>query len=211
MRKPEDLIGRKSNSNNNDRSNSNNNDNSGSGSYYAIRYSSVDFLAEAVLIAGQPKFLVVDRNSGSISIKISINVEGKILKPLKKEAYLSDPYSFLSEQEIFEYENEVRNITLSDMYTDVKSHCKLFVVGDENHITLLSADITYTYYQDRLGLTHYLFFIGKPGSGKSNNLTLIKLLGYRTFMSTDMTPANIYQFLGSQEEATGTLCIDEAE
>jgi hypothetical protein len=29
-------------------------------------------------------------------------------------------------------------------------------------------------------------------------------------MSTDMTPANIYQFLKSQEEATGTLCIDEA-
>ena len=25
-----------------------------------------------------------------------------------------------------------------------------------------------------------------------------------------MTPANIYQFLGSQEEATGTLCVDEA-
>ena len=94
MRKPEDLIGRKSNSNNNDRSNNNNNDNSGSGSYYAIRYSSVDFLAEAVLIAGEPKFLVFNRNSGSISIKISINVEGKILKPLKKEAYLSDPYSF---------------------------------------------------------------------------------------------------------------------
>ena len=106
-------------------------------------------------------------------------MEGKILKPLKKEAYLSDPYSFLSEQEIFEYENEVRNITLSDLYTDVKSHCKLFVVGDENHITLLSADITYTHYQDRLKLTHYPFFIGKPGSGKSNNLTLIKLLGYR--------------------------------
>ena len=99
---------------------------------------------------------------------------------------------------------------MSDLYTDVKSHCKLFVVGDENHITLLSADITYTHYQDRLKLTHYPFFIGKPGSGKSNNLTLIKLLGYRTFMSTDMTPANIYQFLGSQEEATGTLCIDEA-
>ena len=137
-------------------------------------------------------------------------MEGKILKPLKKEAYLSNPYSFLSEQEIFEYGNEVRNITLSDLYTNVKSHCKLFVVGDENHITLLSADITYTHYQDRLKLTHYPFFIGKPGSGKSNNLTLIKLLGYRTFMSTDMTPANIYQFLGSQEEATGTLCIDEA-
>ena len=185
MRKPEDLIGRKSNTNNNDSDNSNsNNDNSGSGTAYTIRYSSVNFLAEAVLIAGQPMFLVVERDSGSISIKSSINVEGKNLKPLKKETYLSKAYSFSSEQEIFEYGNEARNITLSDLYANVKSHCKLFIIGDENHITLLSADITYTYNQDRLGLTHYLFFIGKPGSGKSNNLTLIKLLGYRTFMST---------------------------
>jgi hypothetical protein len=207
MKKPEDLIGRTSNSNNNS---SSGNDNSGSGTSYAIRYSSADFLAEAILIAGQPMFLVVERDSSSISIKSSVNVEGKILKPLKKETYLSKPYSFSSEQEIFDFGNEAQNMSLSDLYTNVKSHCKLFIVGDENHTTLLSADITYTYYQDRLGLTHYLFFIGKPGSGKSNNLTLIKLLGYRTFMSTDMTPANIYQFLGSQEEATGTLCIDEA-
>jgi len=213
MRKPEDLIGRKSNTNNNGSSSNNSNsdnDNSGSLSSHVIRYSSVDFLAEAVLISGQPKFLVVKRDCSSISVKSSINMEGKILKPLKKETYLSKPYSFSSEQEIFDFGNEAQNMSLSDLHTNVKSHCKLFIVGDENHTTLLSADITYTYYQDRLGLTHYLFFIGKPGSGKSNNLTLIKLLGYRTFMSTDMTPVNIYQFLGSQEEATGTLCIDEA-
>ena len=213
MRKPEDLIGLKSNSNNDDSSSkdnsNNNNDISGSGTSYAIRYSSADFLAEAVLIAGQPKFLVVKRNSGSISIQSSINVEGKILKPLKKEAYLSDPYSFLSEQEIHGFENEGRNITMSDLYISVKSLCQLFIVGDNNHITLLTAHITYTHYQDRLKLTHYPFFIGKPGSGKSNNLTQIKLLGYRTFMNTVMTSANIYQFLGSQEEYAGTLCIDE--
>jgi hypothetical protein len=219
MRNPEDLIGlrSKSNSNNgngdsrgNDHNNSNNkNDKSGFDTSYAIRYSSADFLAEAVLIAGQPKFLVIERNVGSISIKSSINVEGKNLKPLQKEAYLSDPYSFVSEQEIYGFENEARNITLSELYTNIKSLCQLFIIGDNNHITLLTADIIYTHYQDRLKLTHYPFFIGKPGSGKSNNLTL-KLLGYRTFMSTDMTSANIYQFLGSQEEAMGTLCIDEA-
>jgi hypothetical protein len=181
-----------------------------SSSNYVIRYSSKNLLAEAVLIADQPKFLVVERNSGSIHIENSINVEGKTLKPLKKEAYLTKPYSYLSKDQVYEYGSEARHITLSDLYRKVKSLCQLFIVGDNNHIALLTADSTYTYYQDRLGITHYLFFIGKPGSGKSNNLTMIKLLGYRTFMSTDMTPANIYQFLGTQEEAIGTLCIDEA-
>lgn len=209
MTNPEDLIGKES-KHDEDNNTDNNNDKNKSSTAYAIRYSSNDLLAEALLITGQPKFLVVARNSGSIYIESSINVEGKILKPLKKEAYLSRPYSFLSNDQVYEYESEARHITLSDLYTEVRSLCQLFIVGDNNHISLLAADITYTYYQDRLGLTHYLFFIGKPGSGKSNNLTMIKMLGYRTFMNADMTPANIYQFLGNQEEAIGTLCIDEA-
>lgn len=39
---------------------------------------------------------------------------------------------------------------------------------------------------------------------------MINLLGYRNFMSTDMTAANVYQFLGTQEPGIGTLCIDES-
>jgi hypothetical protein len=101
-------------------------------------------------------------------------------------------------------------LTVADLYRIIELQCKNFIDADKTHITILTADIVYTYYQDRLGLTHYLFFVGKPGSGKSNNLDLIYLLGYRNFKSTDMTPANIYQFLGNQEEAIGTLCIDEA-
>ena len=163
MVKPEDLIGKQSEREDDDKNDKNDkNDKTKSGTSHVIRYSSSDLLAEAVLISGQPKFLVMERNSGFIRIESSINVEGKNLKPLKKEAYLSKPYSFLSEQEIRGYETEARNITLSDLYSRVKSLCELFIIGDNNHISLLTADITYTYYQDRLGLTHYLFFIGKP-------------------------------------------------
>ena len=60
-------------------------------------------------------------------------------------------------------------------------------------------------------MTHYLFFVGNNGSGKSNNLQVLKFLAYRNFTSTDMTAANIYQFLGSDEEGQGTLCEDEAD
>jgi hypothetical protein len=204
MTSPEDLIGERSKERNG------NNDTETDRRSYSIRYSSEDLLAEAVLIAGRPKFLVTKRNCDSVSIQSSISVDGRILRPLSTKAYLSKPYSFSSEQEISEYENEAKNKTLGDLYTLVKSASQQFIVGDNNHISFLAADITYTHYQDRLKLTHYPFFVGKPGSGKSNNLTLIQYLGYRTFMSTDMTPANIYQFLGTEDEAMGTLCIDEA-
>jgi hypothetical protein len=49
------------------------------------------------------------------------------------------------------------------------------------------------------------------GTGKSNNLSVLHFLAYRNFTSTDMTAANIYQFLGSEEEGQGTLCEDEAD
>jgi hypothetical protein len=88
---------------------------------------------------------------------------------------------------------------------------KRFIDADDFHLSLCSSDIIYTYYQDKLGLTHYLFFVGDNTSGKSNNLSLIHILAYRNFMTTDMTAANVYQFLGSEEEGQGTLCVDEAD
>ena len=66
-------------------------------------------------------------------------------------------------------------------------------------------------FQDSLGMTHYLFFVGSPDSGKSNRLLVFNFLAYRNFMSTDVTPSNIYRFLGSQQEGQGTICEDEAD
>lgn len=79
------------------------------------------------------------------------------------------------------------------------------------HLSLCAADTIYTYFQDKIGLTHYLFFVGNVGSGKSNNLRILQYLAYRNMTSTDITAANIYQFLDSMEEGQGTICEDEAD
>ena len=76
---------------------------------------------------------------------------------------------------------------------------------------MCSADTIFTYFQDSLGMTHYLFFVGSPDSGKSNRHLVFNFLAYRNFMSTDVTPSNIYRFLGSQQEGQGTICEDEAD
>jgi hypothetical protein len=52
-------------------------------------------------------------------------------------------------------------------------------------------------------MSHYLFFVGSPDSGKSNRFLVFNFLAYRNFMSTDVTPSNIYCFLGSQQEGQG--------
>ena len=40
-------------------------------------------------------------------------------------------------------------------------------------LNMCTADTIYTYFQDKIGLTHYFsFFVGNNASGKSNNLTV---------------------------------------
>jgi hypothetical protein len=176
---------------------------------YLQKYSK-GVLAEAVLIAGKPVFLISKK--GVISVQASINApDNSIVKPLEAYSYLSKPYSFVSEGELKACIERAKLETLDSLYTKVKSKWKKYIDGDDFHISICAADTVYTYWQDMIGLTHYLFFIGDNTSGKSNNLQVIHILSYRNFMSSDVTSANVYQFFGGIEEGQGTLCIDEAD
>jgi hypothetical protein len=75
MTRPEDLLGKESKQRNS------NNGNETDKQSYVIRYSSTDFLAEAVLIANEPKFLVSKKSCVSLNIRNSISADGIILKP----------------------------------------------------------------------------------------------------------------------------------
>lgn len=96
--------------------------------------------------------------------------------------------------------------TLDSLYRQVKSIWKKYVDADDFHLSICAADTIFSYFQDKIGLTHYLFFVGNPASGKSNNLTVFQHLAYRNMTSSDMSHSNIYQFLGSMDEGVGTLC-----
>src|SRR5829696_1388821 len=176
--------------------------------YYMQKYSN-GLLAEAVLIAGQPYFLVSE--NAEISIVPSIDLEDRVIKPLEQDSYLSGSYTFTSEQELKNCIQKAKKESLDSLFRRVKSIYRKYVDADDFHISICAADIVYTYYQDKIGLTHYLFFVGNNDSGKSNNLRVVHMLSYRNFMSTDVTAPNIFQFLGNHEEGEGTLCIDEAD
>ena len=46
-------------------------------------------------------------------------------------------------------------------------------------------------------------------AGKSSNLLMFKVLGYRCFLGVDISTSNIYRFYGNEYEGIGTLCEDE--
>ena len=52
-----------------------------------------------------------------------------------------------------------------------------------------------TYFQDKLGMTHYLLIVGDNNTVKCNILLGFSLLGYRPVLDGAITPANIYNIL----------------
>jgi hypothetical protein len=181
--------------------------------YHMQKYSDTTMLAESVLVGGIPMFIVSERNGGTSRITVTdcIDLENKIIKPLKESAYLNRPYSFASSDQINELIETAKHDTPASLYRKVNAFCNKYIKEDDNHRRLLSADIIFTHFQDILGVTHYLFFVGGPDSGKSTNLSFIEVLAYRNFMNTDITPANVYRFLGQYEQGQGTLSFDEAK
>jgi hypothetical protein len=184
---------------------------------YIQKYHEGDLLAEAIIIAGKPWFAVAapkvgDPDEVSIILQESIQLdETTILKPFEFTSYINKPYIFKSKQEFDEIIENTRGKDRDSLYGHVKSIWNKYIDADDFHISICAADTIFTYLQDRIGLTHYLFFIGGNNSGKSNNLSVFHFLAYRNMLSSGMTSANIYQFLGSGEEGVGTICEDESD
>jgi hypothetical protein len=182
---------------------------------YLQKYCSAKegLLAESVLIGGRPYFLVSKAKGLScIEVHSSLELAEEVLKPCEPSSYINLPYEFESEAHLRECIDKAKKETLDSLFTRDKTIWRKYVDGDDFHISIAAADEIYSYFQDKVGLTHYLFFTGGNNSGKSNNLTKIHYTAYRNMMSTDVTAANIYQFLGSREdEGHGTICEDEAD
>ena len=52
---------------------------------------------------------------------------------------------------------KAKNETLDTLYLKVKSIWIKYIDADNFHLVICAADTIFTYFQDRVGLTHYLF------------------------------------------------------
>jgi hypothetical protein len=179
------------------------------------------FLAEAVLIGehNQPYWICSDSLSGQISIRefidITDDMDGKLKKFLyapRRTSYLNEPYIFGSIEQINQLiENVKVNETPDTLFSKIKAQWKKYVSESDSHIHLCCGDCVFTFFQDRLGTTHYLFFVADTEAGKSSNLFMFKHLAYRAFLAIDISIANIYRFYGNEFEGIGTLLEDEID
>jgi hypothetical protein len=199
---------------NNNNTNNTNGQRSSSGikKEYVQKLSNDRALAEAIFIGKKPYFAIVDFSDPTnvriaLMDSLSYSEDTKLIPELQNNR----PYSFKDKEEFYSYIERAKHETLDSLFDKTYNMWEKYIDADEFHLKICAADTMFTYKQDVLGTTHYLFFIADNDAGKSNNLKLLNILAYRNLMNTSMTHANIYNFLGSKDEGVGTICIDEAD
>jgi len=163
---------------------------------------------ESVLVDCRPGFLVWNTKLRIFSVQYRIELPDKILRPLDVNEYGYFPYCFTSEE--IESLNSIV-ISKEEIIEEVLNEVRQYIaVSMRDHI-LITGEILLTYCLEHIDTLHFPYFVGETESGKSTCLYLGKWLAYRCMMSHNLSLANIYNFLGTDEEGTGTICEDEAQ
>jgi hypothetical protein len=169
-------------------------------------------LHESILISGQKPVFLSITSTGKPQFIPYIETATKIVYPCDTEDTQSPlPYSFESIQELEHYLELASTATFETLYATVESTLRKYVNAEDHYITILSADIIYSYLQDKFSTTHYNIFVGDNGSGKNSALLAFKFLGYRVFYIVSASAPNYFTFLGDREECQGSTAEDEAE
>jgi ABC-type microcin C transport system duplicated ATPase subunit YejF len=106
------------------------------------------------------------------------------LKPPNSEEYPYEPYQFGSIDELQSYMKRATEESIDSLYRKAKSIVQKFNDQDEHMLTLLAADIVWSYFQDRFSTTHYIGIVGSNGSGKTTIGDTFAAIGYRTVTMT---------------------------
>jgi hypothetical protein len=175
--------------------------------YTINKYSQGIPLAESTLINNIPYFIqIID---GKPIYKHKIELSDIDIVPPERTEYLTKEYNFKSEEEINHFIEQAKNEALDSIFRKLKSILKKYIDLDDDFINILAADIIFTYFQDKLGMTHYLLIVGDNNTGKSNILLVFSFLGYRPVLDISITPANIYNFGSQLEEGQCIILEDE--
>jgi hypothetical protein len=169
-------------------------------------------LYETVKFSDDGKFYLVSYDSTTHKLVIGSELEEDKTRTLKPYTEIgTEAYTFEDSQELEQYIELAKKETLGSLFKKVKHYAKLFYDTDtEEYTNLIAADIVFSYFQDRIGKTHYIFVYGEPGTGKGAILETFNQLAYRGVQVTDASAASVYRLLGAVEKGQVILIVDEA-
>lgn len=163
-----------------------------------------DYFVESILIDSKPHFLYFHKPTNKIGFAESIDNA----RPLEKNECGYFPYSFTQE----ELDSLIKNPPTKEMLLDeIKIQIDKYISAKDLDKHLILGDVFLSYCLEWVSTLHFPFFVGETESGKSTVLHLAKLLCYRCHLGEDIPMADVYNYLGSDEEGCGTIAEDEAQ
>ncbi|HSF49410.1 MAG TPA: hypothetical protein VLA74_01510, partial [Nitrososphaeraceae archaeon] len=182
----------------------------------AFKYSQIGKgeLYESVLRNdGKPFFIQYIHGSKEFKLVEKIEENSRILRPPESEEYPYSPYEFTGLEEINRYKDFIINnrIDMDHIYQNSKSIISRFNNQDDYKLTLIAADVTLSYFQDRFSTIYYDYIVGGNGSGKSSLGDTFGAIAYRAVVMTDPTAPNLFRLIGSIEPAQCTIVLEEAD
>jgi hypothetical protein len=149
--------------------------------------------------------------SGEIKTVQQIEEASRVIKPPNTEEYPYEPYEFVNIEELDSYLDRAKEESIDSLFRKAKAIVSKYNDQDEHKLTLLAADIAWSYFQDRFSTTHYTIIVGGNGSGKTTIGDTFAAIAYRTVTMTDPSAADIFRVLGKIEYGQCTIVMDEAE
>ncbi len=176
---------------------------------YSYKCSKISDIAEAIIVEGKSMFLQV--MDGLSTFKENLRLGNVLILPPSKDMYQSKEYTFLSASEIDKYIHRANKENFESLFKKVRDVWGKYFDAEEEVLNLCAADTIFTYFQDKLGMIHYLLFVGGNNMGKTSALKIFNELAYRPLYDVSLTQANIYRFLGTDEEGNGIILEDEID
>jgi len=167
---------------------------------------SENVLYESVIISGEPCFLIFDGKSFRATTNPLIDNNIHIYPLTEKEMYPYKPYTISNIEKM-----NNTNPSKQDLFKLIKNEYDTFLDLEDEYKVLETEQTLETYMQNKLNSIAYLMHIGDKASGKTRACELHSFLDYRPLFGINISKANIYRYIGHEQEGHCTIIEDEIE
>ena len=177
---------------------------------YIAFYREEKTIYEAIEFNGAPRFLVYCKEDDILSIKDTIEREREVLRPAEKNMVPYEPYR-LDQDTWDKLRNGDLDITKNSLHKEIYQIYDVFMDLESSYKALSAVTDIESYQQHKMNSISYLFYEGAQESGKTRALELHNFLCYRPLYGIDLPPADIYNYIGEENEALSSIIEDETE